>query len=233
MPWSPARHVRRIKYARPGLFVHLAVTDTGSGITAQDLPHIFEPFYTTKEVQKGTGLGLATVYGIVKQHHGWVNVQSAVGEGATFDVYLPAVAVPAGLEIVPEQEVAAIGGGETLLVVEDEESVARLARLLLERHGYTVLEAADGPAALAVWAQHRGRIDLVLTDMVMPGGMSGLQLANQLLQQHPRVRVIVSSGYSPELFETDPTRIDRMSYLQKPYSTHQLLTMVREGLDAR
>ncbi len=217
--------------ARPGLFVCLSTTDSGCGIPIDVLPHIFEPFFTTKGVERGTGLGLATVYGIVKQHGGWVTLRSVVGEGTTFDVYLPAVAEPAKARPASGVRRSEARGRETVLIVEDEASVRRLARLILQRRGYTVLEAESGPAALAVWQAHLGRIDLVLTDMVMPGGVSGLHLASTLLEARPDLRVIVTSGYSVDLAGKDLAHTDGVSLLRKPYSSDGLADAVRASLD--
>jgi len=219
--------------AKPGSFVRLTMTDTGCGIPDDVLPHIFEPFFTTKGPDRGTGLGLATVYGIVKQHGGWIAVRSSVGSGTHFDVYLPESAIPATTTKTARHDAGqARHGHETILVVEDEAPVRVLARLLLERRGYRVIDAATGPEALDVWRTHQGRIDLVLTDMVMPDGLSGLTLAKRLLADSPTLKVIVTSGYSVELAGQDFSQTGRIGFLPKPYSASQLEAAIRSSLDA-
>ena len=217
---------------RSGTFVRLTITDSGCGIPADVLPHIFEPFFTTKAVDKGSGLGLATVYGVIKQHRGWVTVRSAPQQGTTFDVYLPAIDGPALTVPANVPEAVETAGTETVLLVEDEAALRKLARLLLEREGYTVLAAENGPAALTLWQEHKGQIDLLLTDMVMPDGLSGRDLAVQLLRDQPGLKVIVTSGYSVELGGKELARTDRIRFLNKPYSKQQLVQAVRTSLDA-
>lgn len=218
--------------ARPGSFVAVRVADTGTGIPPDTLPHIFEPFFTTKGLDRGTGLGLATVHGVVKQHRGWVTVYSELNKGTTVDVYIPATAQPSPRG----PELAAGGstdrGGETVLLVEDEQTVRSLARIILERRGYQVVEAETGRAALAMWQELRQRIDLLLTDMVMPEGVSGMELASQMLADAPHLAVIVTSGYSIDLATKDFGDIDRVDFLQKPYSPELLARTVRASLDA-
>jgi signal transduction histidine kinase/CheY-like chemotaxis protein/HAMP domain-containing protein len=217
--------------ARSGKFLRLRVSDTGSGMDEATMQRIFEPFFTTKEVGKGTGLGLATVYGIVKQHDGWVDAASEVGRGSSFDVYLPAsgevVAVSGSAATAP---IEAPPGQERILVVEDEPVLRELARAILESCGYEVLEAGSGPEALVVWTEHGPGIDLVLTDMVMPDGMSGLDLAQRLVQDRPTLPLIFASGYSME--EMDTSLFQKGSvYLQKPYTHFSLAKAVRDALD--
>jgi signal transduction histidine kinase/HAMP domain-containing protein len=218
--------------ARLGNFVRLRVSDTGCGMDAATMARIFEPFFTTKEVGKGTGLGLATVYGIVKQHDGWIEVASEVGKGSTFVVFLPATTEP--VKAAPPDAnpgAAAQGGSETILVVEDEPVLRDMAHLILRDCGYSVLEAGTGAEALQVWEGHRGKIDLVLTDMVMPGGMSGRELAGRLLSMHPSTRIIFTSGYNMEETNTDFFRRRGAVFLQKPYTRNTLTRLVRECLD--
>ncbi|MDI1250958.1 MAG: PAS domain S-box protein [Lacunisphaera sp.] len=217
---------------RPGSFIRLSVTDTGEGMTPETLAHIFEPFYTTKAAGKGTGLGLATVYGIVQQHHGWIDVASAPGQGATFHVHLPASATPARTEGAGEPlAVPAMGRGESILLVEDETNLRTTVAMTLRLHGYQVLEAVDGPAALLLWRQERDRIDLVFTDMVMPGGMTGPDLIRILLAEQPRLKIIASTGYSPRDPKAHSTPDNRIPMLRKPYDRNQLLAVVRQRLD--
>jgi len=215
-----------------GSFVCLSVQDTGCGIPPENLPRIFEPFFTTKEVGKGTGLGLATVYGIVKQHQGWVNVESEPGQGTAFRVLLPRSKEP--LETAADQSTArtARGGQETILVVEDEAAVRELVCNLLSGYGYQILEAESGPQALQVWQECRGRIDLLLTDLVMPERMNGRELAEKLWAEQPRLRVIFTSGYSAEVVGKDFVLCRGLNYLQKPYHPRRLALAVRDCLDA-
>jgi two-component system cell cycle sensor histidine kinase/response regulator CckA len=218
--------------ARLGAFVCLRVSDTGSGMDAATMARIFEPFFTTKEVGKGTGLGLATVYGIVKQHDGWIEVSSEVGKGSTFNVFIPASSEPIQAP-PPESPVTATvrGGQETILVVEDEPVLRDMAHLILQDCGYHILEAGSGAEALQVWQRHADTIDLVVTDVVMPGGMSGRELALKLLASQPRLKIIFTSGYNVEETNTDFFRHGGASFLQKPYTRIDLARAVREALD--
>jgi len=225
-------YVRTNPEAKAGLHVRISITDTGYGIPPENLPRIFEPFFTTKDVGTGTGLGLATVYGIVQQHQGWIRVKSTVNQGTSFDIYLPTGIKPATASDTDLLQRTAVGGTETILLVEDENSVRMLVRSILEHYGYSVLEAEHGPAALEVWKQHRHKIRLLLTDMMMPEGMTGQDLAEKLLVDEPRLKVIYTSGYSANAFIKDgPLRSD-IAFLQKPYQPHKLARLVRETLDA-
>jgi CheY-like chemotaxis protein len=218
--------------ARGGRFVCLTVRDTGCGMDAGTLQRIFEPFFTTKEVGQGTGLGLATVYGIVKQHRGWVDVESAVGQGTTFRIYFP-VANGAVEARAPELEPLPIQtgrGAETILVVEDEAVVRGLVRKIFQNCGYRVLEAGSGDQALQLINQTEQRIDLVLTDLVMPGGISGRELGRRLQAREPKLKVIFASGYSQD-FTADNFLQPGINFLSKPYSPPALMQMVRSCLD--
>ena len=218
--------------ARPGKFACLTVTDNGCGMDEKTLDRIFEPFFSTKEVGKGTGLGLATVYGIVKQHQGWIEVASKVEAGTTFKIYFPEA------ETTPEEEADAessaaepvSGGQETILVVEDEPVLRQLVCEVLQQYQYRVLTAASGVEALRVWEEYKGKVDLVLTDMVMPEGMTGRELALQLRRRKPGLKVIYSSGYSPETMGRSHSQGDT-AFLSKPYLPPQLARAVRECLD--
>lgn len=218
----------------PGPYVCLSVRDTGVGIPSEVMPHIFEPFFTTKELSKGTGLGLATVFGIVQQHRGWITVESEPGQGATFRVYFPGRSQ--GTPVVPALTVQKSSsmprGTETLLVVEDEVSVRGLMRTVLERQGYTVLEAANGFEALERWQAHQAQVDLLLTDLVMPGGMSGQQLGRRLRQERPALKVIYLSGYSAEMAGRVPGLQPGERFMSKPFTSEQLLRTVREVLES-
>ena len=217
--------------ARPGSFACVSVTDTGCGIPPEIISKIFEPFFTTKEVGKGTGLGLATVFGIIQQHQGWINVYSEVGHGTTFRYYLPRLVQPADPKIAGAAPSAARGGNETILLVEDDASVRLTIQKALLHLGYRVLEASNGAEALAVWKQHRDEIRLLLTDMMMPGGMTGRELAANLLEQEPKLKVIYASGYSAEIGGPDFPLEEGVNYLAKPFVAHQLAQTVRNCLD--
>src|SRR5260370_37923703 len=189
--------------ARTGEFVRLAVTDSGSGIAAEHLPRIFEPFFTTKEPGKGTGLGLATAYGIVKQHLGWIEVSSRADGGATFKVFLPAI-TPAPLQTaLPAAEPPPPGGTEQILLAEDDPAVRLLTRRILEAQGYRVWDAATAQEALDLWATRALQIQLLLTDIVMPGRLTGRELADQFRAQKPALKIIFMSGHNPEPIATD------------------------------
>lgn len=218
--------------ARAGAFVCLQITDTGTGIPADILPRIFEPFFTTKEVGKGTGLGLATVHGIVKQHRGWVEVETQVGRGTIFRVYLPLAALP-DQPAVDEQAVPAAGGTETILVVEDESSVRLAVVRVLKKLGYKILEATDGLSALRLTQGELDEIDLLFTDMVMPGGINGLELAKKLREQKPTLPVIITSGYSAELVASGAEVPSGVTYLPKPLNRTALAKTLRTMLDQR
>ena len=220
----------------PGEYVTLSVRDTGSGIDLATRTHLFEPFFTTKEQGKGTGLGLATVFGIVKQSGGDILVDSALGEGAEFTIVLPRVDVSvvevadASAALAPGATTESSDGAETVLLVEDEHVVRSLVRDVLERSGYAVLEAPDGASALELCSAHLGHIDLLLTDVVMPR-MSGRQLAEQLAGQRPGLRVLFTSGYADgEMDEASPLE-GGASFVGKPFSPDELTRKVRELLD--
>jgi PAS domain S-box-containing protein len=218
--------------ARAGKFACLTVIDNGMGIAPENLRRIFEPFFTTKEVGKGTGLGLATVYGIVKQHHGWIEVESEPGRGATFRVYLPTSTEHGG----PSEDRPAThtvrGGDETVLVVEDEVPVRELVCNVLGGYGYKVLQAESGAKAVEVWRQNKGSVDLLLTDLVMPDRINGRELAEKLRAEQPDLKVIFTSGYSADVVGKDFVLQRGLHYLQKPYDPQKLALAVRDCLDA-
>jgi PAS domain S-box-containing protein len=219
--------------ASAGSFICLSVSDTGSGIPPEILPKIFEPFFTTKEVGKGTGLGLATVFGIVQQHKGWINVYSEIGQGTTFRIYIPRLARISDQKFVAPLTEPASGGNETILVVEDEPKLRASVINMLSRLGYNVLEASDGASALEVWNKHRDGIQLLLTDMVMPGGMTGKDLGERLLKENPKLKVIYASGYSTEVAAKDFPLEEGVNFLSKPFQAQKLARIVRERLDAK
>lgn len=217
--------------ARVGQHVCLTVTDTGCGMSPETLRRIFEPFFTTKEVGKGTGLGLATVYGIIDQHQGWIDVTSEVGRGTTFKIYLPAVAKAAVQRPATNDMPIIESGTETILLVEDEAALRELARAILEQYDYRVLEAGSGVQALKVWEQHKSEIDMLLTDMVMPEGMTGRDLAERLQAEKPDIKVLYSSGYSPDVVGGYFKLPENSFFLAKPYHPPKLAHAVRECLD--
>jgi PAS domain S-box-containing protein len=217
--------------ARPGEFVCLTVSDTGIGMDAETLSHVFEPFFTTKPQAVGTGLGLSTVYGIVHQSNGWIEVRSAPGAGASFRIYLPRVTGAGGAEpeATPLKEPAA--GRETVLLVEDQLQVRELCAAILQGHGYSVLEAACGADALALAAAHPGAIDILVSDVVMPG-MTGPQLAKALRSLRPAVKVLYVSGYATEAQLYERMAGERVYHLAKPFTPAALAAKVREVLKA-
>ena len=217
--------------AAPGQYVCLSVSDTGCGIAPGNLSQIFEPFFTTKEIGKGTGLGLATVYAIVKQHRGWIEVDSQVGKGTTFCIHLPVAR-----EISAKQNTTAVipelpRGNEVILVVEDEQAVRLLVGNLLQRCGYAVLSAVSGIDALNLWKQRKDGIQLLLTDMVLPDGMMGRELAEKLKGEKPQLKVIYTSGYSASVVGKGPSLVEGVNFLQKPYHPQNLAQTVRDCLD--
>jgi CheY-like chemotaxis protein len=218
-----------------GAYVGFSVSDTGAGIAPEHLSRIFEPFFTTKGPGKGTGLGLSTVYGIVSQHRGAVFVHSAPGAGSRFDIWLPASKAQArkqtsilrgsGASLKPQDAV--------ILLVEDDPHVRSLARTVLEREGYQVCEASHGPEALRVWAARGGQVDLLLTDMVMPAGMNGTELASELKKQRADLPVVFMSGYSPEVAGRELAESERGHLIQNPASPRAILEAVRQALTRR
>jgi two-component system, cell cycle sensor histidine kinase and response regulator CckA len=213
----------------PGRYVWLKVSDNGEGIPPEVLPRIFDPFFTTKAPGKGTGLGLATVFGIVKQHRGWIEVRSEPGRETSFRIFIPAIEVaPAETSPCATQ---ARGGTETILLVEDDRAMRGLTRMMLERSGYRVVEAASGVEAVKLWPEHRKQVALLLTDLVMPGGVSGPQLARRLHEDNPRLKVIFTSGYSVEIPGSDIELRAGDNFAQKPLSPDQLIKTVRRCLD--
>jgi PAS domain S-box-containing protein len=223
---------RRNPDAHPGKFVCLTLTDTGQGMDAETVSKIFEPFFTTKE--SGLGLGLSSVYGIVKQHHGWIEVQSEVGHGSTFKVFLPTLPSPktGGKREMPTP-MKQTGGAEKILVVEDEPALRELVSRQLRRQGYQIIQASSGKEALALWPQHGKDIALLFTDMVMPDGMTGSELAETLQAQNPNLKVVYTSGYSEEVLQQDFAMRSEVHFLQKPYHQDALIKIIRAALDAK
>ena len=216
--------------AQPGEYVFISVRDTGCGMDAETVSRVFEPFFTTKEMGHGTGMGLATVYGIVKQHGGWIDVESAPGEGTCFRVFFP-VAEGKVAPAEERQELAlrvAPGVRGTILVVEDEEMLREFVGSVLESCGHRVLFAANGVEALDVWAREKDGIDVLLTDVVMPESISGWQLAHRLRAERPELKVVYTSGYSPELIGGDFEQETNRVFLAKPYHSDRLAQIVSD-----
>jgi signal transduction histidine kinase/CheY-like chemotaxis protein len=217
--------------ARVGEFVCLSVQDTGGGIGPEVLPRIFEPFFTTKNGGVGTGLGLASAYAIVHRHRGWIEVETQLGSGTTVKVFLPAKPTVAPLPARPEGPVRARVGAGVILVVEDEEPLRVFVTLYLQRRGYTVVAAAGATPALEIWEREKDRVELLLTDVVMPGGMNGFELAQALLREKPSLKVLYTSGYTEQI-SGGPLLQEGANFLRKPYDANRLLTGVRRWLEA-
>ncbi|MBK8475513.1 MAG: response regulator [Opitutaceae bacterium] len=224
-------YVRDHPGASTGYRAHLSVSDTGTGIAPAHLARIFEPFFTTKAAGKGTGLGLATVYGAVQQHHGWITVDSALGHGTTFHLFLPALTLA---ETAATDEPVATPlprGNETILVAEDDEQVRHLVQVALERQGYQVLAASSGAQAAAVLAaQSVPILHLLITDLIMPGGLNGRELAERLQTQYPSIRTIYISGYPADIV-SHHLKLTAGNFLRKPFAVRTLLEAVRHRLD--
>lgn len=214
-----------------GTFACLRISDTGCGIPPGNLPRIFEPFFTTREIGRGSGLGLASAYGIVKQHGGWIDVRSGIGEGTVFSVYLPVCQEGASELRSDEPPPAVMPGKERVLVVEDEPAVRDLMCHILQFYGYETVQAESGPAALETWEEQGSRIDAIVTDIVMPGGMDGRELARVLLAKRPDLPVLYTSGYSPMIAGQDLALQDGVNFLQKPFEAVTLAKTLRDCID--
>jgi len=217
--------------SRPGKFVCLSIEDTGVGMDKEIIEHIFEPFFTTKEPGVGTGLGLSVVYGIVKQHEGWIDVYSKPGQGSTFKVYLPAFSVK--LEDKTEERISLQefqGRGERILLVEDEKGVLEFTKRVLGENGYTVSSATNAKEALDIFEKEKGRFYLVLSDVVLPD-KSGLELVDELLKKNPELRILLCSGYTGKKSQWSIIRERGFRFLQKPYSLADLLRAIREAIE--
>jgi two-component system cell cycle sensor histidine kinase/response regulator CckA len=215
-----------------GRYVMLAVTDSGTGMDVQTKTRIFEPFFTTKPVGKGTGLGLATVYGVVQQSGGYIWLYSELGHGTSFKIYLPRVDAVQPTPVGAERLAAARDGTETVLVAEDEDAVRHIIAKALEARGYRVLTARDGVEALALACRHAGQIDLLVTDVVMPD-MNGRELSRQLTEARPTVKTLYLSGYTDDAMLHRGVLQEGVPFLQKPFSLDALACKVREVIEAR
>ena len=215
---------------RRGEFVCLRFADSGCGMEPDVLARIFEPFFTTKASGKGTGLGLATVQSIIRQHNGWLEVETKPGVGTTFEIYFPATASPAESPITSDDGKFCTGN-ETILIVEDESPLREMLKLSLEMQGYQIYEARTGLHALDVWEKCGDRVDLLVTDMIMPEGILGDELARRLTAKKPALKVIFTSGYSPEMAGKDASLMEGNNFISKPYSVGKMSQLVRHCLD--
>ncbi|MBA7626877.1 Sensor kinase CckA [subsurface metagenome] len=213
-----------------GEYVRITIRDTGIGMVKEIVEHVFEPFFTTKGEGKGTGLGLSTAYGIVKQHDGYITVESILDKGTIVDVYLPRVYEEAEKIILKERDETLPEGNETILFVEDEGLVRSFGVRVLERLGYNVIAASDGEEAINLASEHNGEIHLLLTDLVMPK-IDGKELAKQLKAERPNVKVLYVSGYSSEITLQHGILSNETNFLQKPFSAADLAQKLREVID--
>ncbi len=220
-------------YGRAGVYAVISVSDSGTGMDKETQSHIFEPFYTTKEQGKGTGLGLAMAYGIIKKHDGFINIYSEPGRGTIFKIYLPTVLdVAQAAKTGPEVSIVLQGGTETILVCEDDEALRKLAVNVLSHFGYRVIEAIDGQDAVDKFVAHRKNIDLVFIDAIMPK-KNGKQASDEMKTVSPGIKTIFVSGYSRDIFEGSSPFDENMIFIHKPYSPNDLLTKTRELLDKK
>jgi CheY-like chemotaxis protein len=210
-------------------FVMLSVSDTGHGMDQETRERIFEPFYTTKEKGRGTGLGLAMAYGIVQQHGGQIECESFPGVGTTFKIYLPAAEAKPEAERTLGEDLP-LSGAETLLLVDDEEDVRDLGKAILSGAGYTIIEATSGDEALEIYRTKGREISLVILDLIMPG-MSGRECFQELVRCDPSIKILISSGYGSRDWTADSAPIDAAGFVKKPYATGELLRAVRSTLD--
>ncbi len=214
----------------PGEYVMLAVRDTGSGMSAEALAHLFEPFFTTKGVGEGTGLGLAMVYGAVRQNRGFIHVQSEPGEGTTFRIYLPRHLARAEEQPRTPASIPETRGQETILLVEDELSILNMTRLMLEKLGYTVIPAKTPGEAMHLAREHSGNLHLLITDVIMPE-MNGRDLARNLLSLYPDIKRLFMSGYTADVITHSGVLEEGVHFLQKPFHSKALAAKVREALE--
>jgi CheY-like chemotaxis protein len=225
-----APEVQRNPEAIAGQFVRLTVKDTGPAMRPEALARIFEPFLPAEDTRSKLSLGLASVYGIVRQHRGWIDVHSRKGDGTTFRAHFPVATTPAEPEdTLPPQGVPS--GSETILLVEDEDAVRLTTAQLLRRNGYQVIEAASGSEALHLWDHLTRKVDLLLTDIVMPDGITGRELAVQLRARVPELRIIYTSGYAINLPGIENELIEGKNFLHKPFRAEHLAAVVRRCLD--
>jgi CheY-like chemotaxis protein len=216
--------------AASGENILLSVSDNGKGMDQETLAHIFEPFFTTKKEGEGTGLGLATVYGIVKQNNGYINVESQLGQGTTFNIYLPRY-VPKAPEIKePEVAYSSIRGDETILLVEDETAILKMVKAMLESQGYTVLAASSPGEAISLVESHKAQIHILITDVIMPE-MNGRELVNKLQSNYPGLKHLFMSGYTANVIAPHGVLDDGIHFIQKPFGLRNLSKKIRDILD--
>lgn len=225
-------HCATHRDARPGDYILIRVADTGSGIPIEIQSRIFEPFFSTKTTRGGTGLGLATVHGLVKQQGGWLELESAPGDGTTFFIYLPQATAAAERARPATEPMRAndwrIGGGRVAMIVEDDETIRSVLRQLLTRFGFDTIDAANASQALEIWHQRMSEIQLVITDVVMPGTISGLDLGERLIADKPRLKIVYCTGYSAEMLSSKRAMVEGENFLPKPYDAHNLLTVLNK-----
>jgi len=214
----------------PGGYVVLSISDNGCGIDKETLRRIYDPFYTTKDLGKGTGLGLSMVYGIVKSHGGYIICHSELGQGTTFKIFFPEIEEVYAKQPGQYEQTKMKGGTETILLVDDEESLRDLGKMVLRRFGYTVLEASDGEMALEVYAEKKEEISLIILDLIMPG-MGGQKCLENILTKDPSQKVVIASGYSTDSSSKDVLQMGAKNYIEKPFQVGKLLTVVRQVLD--
>lgn len=221
---------RQFPYARPGKFICFSIEDEGVGIEKDILSHIFEPFFTTKETGKGTGLGLSVIYGIVKQHNGWVNVESEPGQGSVFSVYLPASTTSVVNESVMDDFIENLHGhNERVLLVEDQEMLRGFAAQILSENGYIVSEVEKAEEAVELFEKEEGAFDIVFSDVVLPG-INGVKLADSLQEIKPELKVLLTSGYMDDKSQWSVIQGKGYSFLQKPYTLREVLKSLKEAL---
>ena len=216
----------------PGEYVLLAISDTGHGMDKNTQAQAFEPFFTTKGIGEGTGLGLASVYGSVKQSNGFIYLYSELGHGSTFKIYLPSINGTENQQSESLEKPYPLGGTETILLVEDDESLRKLAALILKGYGYIIIEAENGVEATKIAKGNHPEIDLLVTDVTMPK-MSGRELSERLLRDNPRLKVLFISGYTNHAIDQRGVIDEGLSFLQKPFSRNSLAKKVREVLDLK
>jgi CheY-like chemotaxis protein len=222
--------IRSHGYGKRGRFALLTVSDTGIGLKQDEIEKIFDPFYTTKETGKGTGLGLAMAYGIVQQHGGYINVYSELDQGTTFRIYLPAAQIKEEIAIASSAEPPPVGGSETILVVEDDEMLRELSKTVLTENGYKVILARDGQEAVEKFIDHRDAIQLAIIDMIMPK-KNGKEAYSEMIKIRSDIKVLFASGYTSERIDALSLSKEELHFINKPVSSKQLLRKVREILD--
>ena len=216
-------------YGKPGNYVLITISDTGKGMDEVTREHIFEPFFTTKEAGKGTGLGLAVVYGIIKQHEGFINVYSEPGQGTTFKIYLPLISADVEEEKKLVEELP-VGGKETILLAEDDETVRTMTRIILENIGYEVITSIDGQDAVNTYKENKGKIHLLLFDIIMPK-KTGKEAYDEIKAIQPDIKILFQSGYAPDIINQKLLLDDKMTVVFKPVTPVELLKQVRSVLD--